>query len=74
MNGLKDIICTTKPEEAEEMKVPGAIAVEATDFQSVGAGSIPVGDTKGMKDKNWNFGVMVDTIGGRDFARLSVLH
>lgn len=72
MNGLNDIICT-KTEEAEERNAAQAKVVEATDFQSVERGSTPLGSAKGTKEKNWNLVAMTDTIGGRDFSRLSVL-
>ena len=79
-------IIASKTEEAEEIYAPEAKMVEAPDFHSGRAGSIPVWSTV-MKDWyegnkktdvsgagiKFNCTTITNTIAGRDFSRLGVL-
>lgn len=66
---------TTKTEEAEERNAREAKMVEASDFHSGEAGSIPVASTNDYMKGNWNFNIDTKTtvIAGRSYSRLSLV-
>lgn len=73
-----DIELSSKTEEAEERNTPEGKLVEPIDFQSVGAGSNPVGSTNDwqvekLNNGDFNIKKTCAIIDGREYNRLSVM-